>query len=71
MLLIIIVYVRRSTDSLVGLNPTHEHFVAVTFNVILPVKYWLWDETFSLSLRFGHSKLGNWKKDVGEFTVHK
>ena len=65
------VFIDRSTVSLDGINPAHRRCIDVTFNVILPVKHWLWDDTCTLSLRFGHKKLGDWDMNVGKFTLHR
>jgi hypothetical protein len=43
-----------------------KNFVDITFNVIVPQHYWLWDRDTKMYLRFGHPQLGNWK-DVGKF----
>ena len=53
-----------------GLLDTSEHAVTVSFNVIVPLSYWLWNEKSKLSLRFG-KQLGNWSMDVGDFVLHK
>lgn len=44
--------------------------VAVTFNVIVPRDFWLWDKSTKMFLRFGDPNLGGWS-DVGEFTSHR
>lgn len=44
--------------------------VAVTFNVIVPRDYWLWDVNTKMYLRFGNPNLGKWK-DVGIFDSHQ
>lgn len=70
---------RRSTRShTAGLNPcpgvhkSKEQCVTVTFNVIVPVKYWDYDKDNSrVSLHFGHPQLGEWKCDIGEFSIQR
>ena len=45
--------------------------IAVTFNVIVPQNFWLWDEKTKMHLRFGDYALGSWTADYGEFKPHK
>ena len=52
-----------------GIHKNCEHSVAVTFNVIIPLNYWLWDDRTQVNLRFGDPRLGGWKNDVGTFSV--
>ncbi len=52
-----------------GITPTTAHSVAVTFNVIVPLHHWLWDDKTNIYLRFGDGKLGAWKQDVGVFEI--
>ena len=39
----------------------------LVFHVILPLPYWEWDKASHMHIRFGHSKLGDWKVDCGDF----
>ena len=48
-----------------------ENSVPVTFNIIVPQNYWLWDDKTTMSLRFAHPKLGSWNTDVGTFKCSK
>ena len=52
-----------------GITPTTAHSVAVTFHVIVPLHHWLWDQSTSIYLRFGDSRLGGWEQDVGVFEI--
>ena len=53
-----------------GIHNSDEHAVAVTFNVIIPVEFWMWDKSdCSVCLRFGDRCLGYWEHDVGAFEI--
>ena len=52
-----------------GFNPPPEKSFKVIFHVLLPKAVWDWDTTSHLHMRFSHPRLGEWKEDVGEFTV--
>lgn len=54
-----------------GILSNCDHAVAVTFHVIVPLDYWQWDQSSHIYLRFGHTKLGSWKHDIGNFEIHK
>ena len=45
--------------------------IAVTFNVIVPQMFWLWDEKTEMHLRFGDRRLGSFGVDVGTFKCHR
>ena len=62
---------RDDTISTLGIHRTCEQAVAVTFNVIVPQYFWLWDQQSLIHLRFGSTKLGGWNLDVGNFSVYK
>ena len=69
----ILCYYRSQTQAISGLCDVHErgHSVAVTFNVIVPLEHWLWDEHSEVFLRFSDPKLGSWKHDIGAFLLHR
>ena len=54
-----------------GIRSSDENAVAITFNVILPRKFWPWDKDCKLALRFGNKKLGLWEENVGTFEKHR
>lgn len=56
--------------SLSGIHETADRAVAVTFNVIVPLNFWLWDNRSKIFLRFGDDRLGKWN-DVGQFQLYK
>ena len=64
---------KRTDYSMDGIRPSNENAIAITFNVILPWKFWLWDmhKDCKLALRFGHKKLGYWVENVGTFEEHR
>ena len=66
-ILIIIVCIIRSNDAFSGTHDSDDHAVAVTFKVIVPKMFWLWDENSKIYLRFGDPRLGNWKENIGGF----
>ena len=40
------------------------------FHAIVPLPYWEWDNKKTrMYIRFGHSKLGKWEENCGEFEV--
>lgn len=39
----------------------------VVFHVIIPKQYWEWDDKSKVFIHFGHSRLGNWLVDIGNF----
>ena len=45
--------------------------LAVTFNVIVPIQYWGFDDKSKVRLRFGPSQLGSWSNDAGNFTIKR
>ena len=61
----------KPTSSTDGIRQTNENAIAITFNVILPWKSWLWDKDCKLALRFGHKELGVWEENVGMFEEHR
>lgn len=50
-----------------GMHPPPEKTVSVVFHVLIPTSIWGWNENCRVFLRFGHSKLGKWKKNIGDF----
>ena len=42
----------------------------LVFHAIVPLPYWEWDDKATrMYIRFGHSKLGKWEENCGEFKV--
>ena len=54
-----------------GIHDSNEHSVTITFNVIVPLNYWVWEKNSTIHLHFGHEKLGKWKTDIGDFNIHE
>ena len=50
-----------------GLHPSPDKTLAIIFHVLLPTAAWNWGKNSTMHVRFGHPKLGGWKRDVGEF----
>lgn len=50
-----------------GMYPSTDKKIEIVFHVIIPAGIWGWKENSRVRLRFGHSRLGNWKKDLGDF----
>ena len=71
MIIIIIFFFRSqpSSNPLAGICEDNKNAVEITFKVILPSQFWGYDERSSLHLHFGHPKLGEWKHNIGKFTL--
>ena len=39
----------------------------LVFHAIIPLPFWEWDDKSRIFMRFGHSKLGHWEVNCGEF----
>jgi hypothetical protein len=39
----------------------------LVFHAIIPLPFWEWDDKSSIFMRFGHSKLGDWEVNCGQF----
>ena len=52
-----------------GIYPSAENKIDITFHVLIPIKVWGWSDKCRVHLRFGHSKLGKWKKNIGNFIL--
>lgn len=53
--------------NLTGFSPPPEKKVDVVLHVLIPVEAWGWNDKCRVHVRFGHFRLGNWKKDIGCF----
>ena len=54
-----------------GFHPPEERTLEVTFHVLLPKEAWNWSQSSSMHMQFGHPKLGQWKQDIGSFTIKR
>ena len=52
-----------------GVHPPPERMIEVVFNVLIPANIWGWNEKCEVHLRFGHTRLGRWKKNIGNFDL--
>ncbi len=51
-----------------GFNPSPEKQLIVIFHILIPKYAWGWkDKDSYVTLKFGHRRLGEWKRDVGDF----
>ena len=50
-----------------GLHPPPERALEITFHVLLPLEAWNWNKKSHMHMQFNHPKLGEWRKDAGEF----
>ena len=41
----------------------------LVFHAIIPLPFWEWDDKSRIFMRFGHSKLGEWEINCGEFKI--
>ena len=41
----------------------------LVFHAIIPLPFWEWDDKSRIFMRFGHSKLGDWVVDCGQFKI--
>ncbi len=69
-----VLFIHRSQDSSVdleidttGVHPPLGETASVVFHVLIPTSIWGWNENCCVFLRFGHSKLGKWKENIGDF----
>ena len=44
--------------------------IKMIFHVVVPAKFWEWDETSTMKIRFGNRHLGDWN-DCGEFVMSR
>ena len=50
-----------------GLNPPENEFTVI-FHILVPKYAWGWkDKESYVTLKFGHRRLGNWKRTSGDF----
>lgn len=61
----------RDSPNLTGFNPPPGSKVDVVLHVLIPVDVWEWNDNCRVHVRFGHFKLGNWEKDIGDFNCVK
>ncbi len=55
-------------NDLTGFNPPPEKQFTVIFHILIPKSAWGWkDKESYVTLRFGHGRLGDWKRAVGDF----
>lgn len=47
-----------------GIQASPEQSIAVTFHALVSKDTWKWEANTKMTMRFGHSRLGNWKKDI-------
>ena len=47
-----------------GIQASTDQSITVTFHALLPKDAWKWESDTKMTMRFGHSHLGNWQKDV-------
>ena len=41
----------------------------LVFHAIIPLPFWEWDDKSRIFMRFGHSKLGEWEVNCGDFKI--
>ncbi len=61
----------RSTGNeidLTGFHPSPKKQFTVIFHILIPKSAWGWkDKESYVTLKFGHRRLGNWQRGVGDF----
>ncbi len=51
-----------------GFNPSPKNESTVIFHILIPKYAWGWkDKESYVTLKFGHRRLGNWERTVGDF----
>ena len=50
-----------------GFNLSPDKSIAVTFHALVPKETWKWESNTIMTMRFGHSRLGKWNRNVGIF----
>ena len=60
----------KPSYSTTGIHSSIKNSMAITFNVIIPLELWDLKKSGSrVCLRFGHTMLGNWECDIGDFSI--
>jgi len=50
-----------------GIRAGQDKSVAITFHVLVPLEAWNWNTASHIHIQFGHWRLGDWQRDIGEF----
>lgn len=63
----------RSQDTAVasdttGIDPPMNRKIDIVFHVLIPPNIWGWNDKCHVHLRFGHTHLGKWEKNIGDFS---
>ena len=58
-----------SDPDISGVSPPAGKKIAIVFHVLVPARSWKWTNECHVHLRFSHTKMGCWKKNVGDFEI--